>query len=82
MMTLATKDRDGATSTEKPCLAILFEAGLFFFSSYSQHPVLFLQKRSAQFVIIRVCLLVHESRDCVCFLLLHPQHQGQERSKC
>lgn len=46
MITLATKDRDGATSTEKPCLAILFEAGLFF--SLLTHNTLFFFFKSTQ----------------------------------
>lgn len=44
----------------------LFKAGLSFFLT-----ALFLQKHSAQFVIIHVCLLVPESRDRVCFPLLN-----------
>lgn len=48
MITLATKDRDGATSIEKPCLAILFEAGLFLFSSLLTHNTLFFFFKSTQ----------------------------------
>lgn len=35
MVVLVAEDRDGTTSPEKPCLTILFEAGLSFFLTHS-----------------------------------------------
>lgn len=66
---------------EQPGLSTLFKAEFSFFSD-SQHPVLFLQKHSARFVIIHVFVYLSVRAWTVCFPALNPERQGQEHSKC